>query len=82
MADEKYVHIGRPADKCIEECSELIKTITKARRFGLDNFHPDRPDSSNRIEIYKEIEDVRRSLIALEEWLKTAPFETIAKGKW
>ena len=57
---EGYEKIGHVSDRVIEECSELIKAICKARRFGLYDFHPKRPESNNQIEILTEIKDVER----------------------
>ena len=70
MVDPEYQHIGRPPTKLIEECSEVIKAICKAERFGYQNHHPDRPDISNADEIETEIKDL---IIALEEYRKWTP---------
>lgn len=42
-----------------EESAELIQAISKIKRFGADNFHPDDPDKvTNRNKLLKEIGDV------------------------
>ena len=41
MSNEKYKNIGTPEQRLIEECSELIKVVCKAQRFGWDEAHPD-----------------------------------------
>ena len=69
MSDPRFVNIGEFDDKLIEECSELIKAICKAKRFGFDGYHPDRPDKNNAQEILDEIEDVRRAINELEPYL-------------
>lgn len=48
MSDVNYEHIGKIEDRVIEECSELIKAICKAKRFGWSNYHP-KYDSINCI---------------------------------
>jgi NTP pyrophosphatase (non-canonical NTP hydrolase) len=58
MSDPKYKHIGHIEDKLVEELSELIKAIMKARRFGYFDYHPNTPDISNLQKIMMEIEDV------------------------
>jgi hypothetical protein len=59
MSNIAFRHIGLPEDIVIEECSELIHIICKAKRFGYNNFHP---DDDNRIPnhtlIRREIQDV------------------------
>lgn len=55
----KFAHIGLAEDKVIEECSEVIQAICKIKRFGLYNYHPDRPESNNRSEVLQEMADLR-----------------------
>lgn len=40
-----------------EECAEIIQSVNKALRFGLDNHHPDR-EETNLQEITKELQDL------------------------
>lgn len=43
---------------CIsEECSEIIKDVSKALRFGLDDINPE-TKQTNRVAIAKEINDL------------------------
>ena len=73
MTNPKYQHIGSIDHRLIEECAELIKAICKAERFGYGNFHPNRPKDSwktNRDDILKEIEDVKRLLDEMEVFLR------------
>lgn len=62
MSDPKFKNIGCPSDKVVEECAELIKAVMKATRFGIDNYHPDRPEKTNRMEILEEMKDVEESI--------------------
>ena len=41
-----------------EECSEVIQAVCKILRHGYNNYHPDRPDKTNRQELEKELQDV------------------------
>ena len=66
----KYCNIGLWEDKVIEEASEVIKAIIKAKRFGLNNYHPTkRPKVINKEEILSEIKDLRYALDAYEKEL-------------
>ena len=64
-----------PEDRVIEECSELIHIICKAKRFGLASYNPDDPESiPNYYLIHNEIEDVLDAIKEYKKWL-------IDKGK-
>ena len=52
-------------DKLQEEAAEVIQAISKVRRFGPDNHHPERR-STNMQELIGEIEDFMALLAALE----------------
>lgn len=68
--DKKYVHIGSPFIKAIEECNELIHIICKAERFGMNTYHPDDlKKASNKAKMISEIADVRYALEVLEQEL-------------
>lgn len=65
----KYCDIGLWEDKVIEEASELItelstliKAIIKAKRFGLENRNPHKPDKTNRERIIEEIDDLNYAI--------------------
>lgn len=55
--------------RVIEECAELIKALCKATRFGLYNYHPLTPETTNRQEIVHEIMDVMRVVGELQQSL-------------
>jgi len=61
MSHPKYSHIGAKDDKVIEECSELIKAICKAKRFGIDDCHPVKL-KTNRQLILEEMADVEQRI--------------------
>ena len=52
-------------DKLQEEASEVIQAVSKIRRFGPDNHHPERT-TTNRQELVGEIEDFLALIAALE----------------
>ena len=59
MSDKRYKNIGDPEDLVIEECSEVIKIICKAKRFGWFSHNPYDPMKVNNIELAKrEMDDV------------------------
>lgn len=52
-------------DKMQEEAAEIIQAVSKIRRFGPDNHHPDRTET-NKGELVAELEDFLALLAALE----------------
>lgn len=60
MSHPDYEGIGSVEDRLVEECSELIQAICKARRFGWLNFHPNNPNLNNADDVLLEIEDVEK----------------------
>lgn len=52
-------------DKGQEEASEIVQAISKIRRFGPDNHHPDRT-TTNLQELVNEVEDFLAIIGALE----------------
>ena len=53
-------------DKLQEEAAEIIQAVSKIRRFGPDNHHPDR-ETTNLQELISELEDFQAIVWALEE---------------
>jgi NTP pyrophosphatase (non-canonical NTP hydrolase) len=52
-------------DKLQEEAAEVIQAVSKIRRFGENNHHPDRT-TTNKDELITELEDFLAILAALE----------------
>ena len=53
-------------DKLQEEAAEVIQAVSKIRRFGPHNHHPDR-QSTNLQELENELEDLQAILYKLED---------------
>jgi len=66
MSHPDYKNIGTPEDRVIEECGELLQAISKARRFGYFNFHPDIPGRSNMDNLRSEMNDLIEAMERLE----------------
>lgn len=61
MSNPNYEKVGLNEDKLIEECSELIHIICKAKRFGLTKYHP-QYIQNNRELILLEMQDVEKAI--------------------
>jgi NTP pyrophosphatase (non-canonical NTP hydrolase) len=59
------LNIQRFLDKLQEEASEVIQAVSKIRRFGPDNHHPDRTQT-NKQELISELEDFLALVAVLE----------------
>ena len=69
--DVNYSQYGSPPMLVIEECSELIKALCKADRFGWNNTNPKKSKSTtNKQRVEEEIEDVLTRISELKEYLK------------
>lgn len=75
----KYINTGLPEDRVIEECAEVIQAITKIKRFGMRKYHPDRPESNNRLDLLSEIEDLKFALEQYEKCLNSPHIHFIDK---
>lgn len=50
-----------------EECAEIIQICSKASRFGIDNYPPSNPETTNRKRLKEEVNDLFGALMALED---------------
>ena len=66
MSHTQYSHIGEPEDRLVEEVGELLQAISKARRFGWFQYHPDTPYQNNMDDVRSEMEDVVEAMEKLE----------------
>ncbi len=80
MSHPKYKDIGDPADRLMEECAELIQAICKAKRFGWENWHPDRPKENNLHDVLREIGDVLEAIEKFEAVFKLEPKSEATNG--
>lgn len=55
-----------PVDKAIEECAEIIHILSKIKRFGIHDVHPDTGESNIRT-FYTELEDFEEAIEAIKE---------------
>jgi hypothetical protein len=63
MTNPKYKTRGTPEIRLIEECSELIQMLCKAKRFGWSNYHPDDAAKIQNFDlVLNEIKDVEQSI--------------------
>jgi hypothetical protein len=59
-----------PLDRLVEECAALIHAVAKAKRFGLRNHHPARPNITNEEELRLDMHDVRKAILRAELHLR------------
>jgi len=64
-ASQKQVVTQWLLDKLQEESAEIIQAVSKVRRFGEQNHHPDR-NKTNLQELVEELEDFLAIVAALE----------------
>lgn len=69
MVVDAYKDIGLIPTCTIEECSELIKAICKADRFGWDTLIPG-TNERNLDRVQSELEDVRYRIHQLEQFIR------------
>jgi len=50
----------------LEECAEVVQSISKIFRFGMDGTHPDRPLETNKMHLEEEIGDLLCMIQLLE----------------
>jgi hypothetical protein len=75
MSDPKYETTGNLNDRVIEECSELIKELCKAKRFGYFNYHPlDSEKILNINRIRNEIKDCEKVFEQLKQSMNDAEY--------
>ena len=68
--DKKYVNIGLPEDKLIEECAEVIQALIKIKRFGIDSINP-LTNISNLHRIKSELADLEYAIDKYRDTLKS-----------
>lgn len=67
----QYTEIGTPSMRVIEECGELIQAVMKGERFGYDAHHPDRPETTNLLDVRHELQDIINAVNDLETSVRT-----------
>lgn len=70
MSHPDFKTIGSPEIRLIEECAELIKSISKAQRFGYFSSHPDFIEKNNIDDILSEMNDVSECIKSMKEHLE------------
>jgi len=70
MSHPDFKTIGSPEIRLIEECAELIKSISKAQRFGYFASHPDFIENNNMDDILSEKDDVSECIKSMKKHLE------------
>jgi hypothetical protein len=70
MANPKYVDMGDPLGRFIEECGEALAAAGKTVRFGYESVNPDLPacdQETNEDWLQREVEDLQDAIDRLKK---------------
>jgi hypothetical protein len=74
MSHERYLPMTLPNKlaQLAEEAGEVVAAVSKTLRFGLDSENPELPDGireKNRVWLKRELEDLKKAIAKVEEFL-------------
>jgi hypothetical protein len=74
MSHERYLPMMLPNKlaQLAEEAGEVVAAVGKTLRFGLDSENPELPDGireKNRVWLKRELEDLKKAIAKVEEFL-------------
>jgi hypothetical protein len=74
MSHERYFPMTLPNKlaQLAEEAGEVVAAVSKTLRFGLDSENPELPDGireKNRVWLKRELEDLKKAIAKVEEFL-------------
>jgi len=75
MSDERYKRIGPVETRLVEELAEVIHAVSKAIRFGWNDWHPETKDT-NKVNTAGEMQDV------IATWNELAMREGLQRIEW
>lgn len=72
MSDLDYkTHLSCALDErlvlVMEECGEVTQACSKALRHGLDNYDPENPRVTNRMDLARELGDLQAAILLLAD---------------
>jgi len=71
MVDKNFVNIGDPLDCLQEEAAEVIKAVSKIKRFGWNSYNPyDEKKECNWVKLDKEMYDLKFRMDQVWEMIK------------
>jgi len=71
MSDPKYVNVGHPLTRVMEECAEVIQAGCKVQRFGWQGYNPYDPKKTTNInKLVGEMEDVTKAMADLMKYFE------------
>ena len=78
MSNPKYVNLGNPLGKFIEECGEALAAAGKTIRFGYDSYNPELGTNKETNEewLQREINDLEEAIVRLRrerKWVIVRP---------